>query len=192
MGVGSDKRFKLRAAAAAWALAAAAAAAALGPNAHAAAATPALELKMQAICPDIKPEKEIPGKFTCDGLNVNPTIRVIAPPADAKSLVVIVEDPDAPTGIFTHWVLFDVPVLTQIDEAAAPGRQALNDFGRPQYNGPCPPPGKPHRYYFKVYALDAYLDLPEGALRAQVEEAMKGHVLAQAQVIALFGRSQRR
>jgi Raf kinase inhibitor-like YbhB/YbcL family protein len=117
-------------------------------------------------------------------------------PAGTQSLVLIVDDPDAPAGTWVHWVLYDLPPNAhRLDEALPPagdveggGRQGTNDFGKSGYGGPCPPPGKPHRYFFKLYALDSRLNLKAGATKLDVEQAMKGHVLAKAEVMGRYRR----
>jgi|SRR5579883_118210 Raf kinase inhibitor-like YbhB/YbcL family protein len=136
---------------------------------------------------------EIPKKFTCDGEDVSPQLSISSVPAAAKSLALIMEDPDAPGGTFTHWVLFNLPVQTRdLAEGANPGgaKQGKNDFQKNGYGGPCPPPGNPHHYIFHIYALDSGLDLPEGATREQVESALDGHVLAEGTLTGLYARRQ--
>lgn len=138
----------------------------------------------------------IPAEYTCDGKNVSPELSWDPIPAGAKSIALIMDDPDAPRGTFVHWVLYDIPANTQKlpkgvpkNETLADGsRQGMTDFGRPGYGGPCPPPGKPHRYYFKIYALDTKLNLPSGATKADVERAMKGRILAQGELMGKYGR----
>lgn len=144
-----------------------------------------------------KPGDMIPAKFTCDGSDVSPDLRWNDPPKDTKSFALICDDPDAPIGTFTHWVLYglvhdasELPEgLSKDPEVGYPQcKQGKNDFGRIGYGGPCPPRGSKHRYYFKLYALDAVLSLPSGATRSQLEHAMKGHALAQAEVMGLYQR----
>ena len=143
--------------------------------------------------PAFKEGETIPTIHTCEGQDRSPELRWSDAPANARSFVLIVDDPDAPGGTFTHWVLFDIPAATrQLAEAeTAIGAAGRGDFGRAGYGGPCPPRGGgSHRYFFKVYALDvASLNLKQGAARRDVETAMKGHILAQAQ---LMGRYERR
>lgn len=119
----------------------------------------------------------IPRKYTCEGDDVNPPLDIGGIPEEAKSLALIVEDPDAPMGTWVHWLVWNIPVIHCIRENEIPGDQGLNDFGRNTYGGPCPPSGT-HRYLFKIYALDDLLDLPEGSLRRDIEEAMSDHILA--------------
>jgi Raf kinase inhibitor-like YbhB/YbcL family protein len=129
----------------------------------------------------------IPIKYTCDGDNVNPPLTIEGVPPETKSLVLIVDDPDAPGGTWDHWVVWDIPPITEILENSVPGTQGMNDSKRQRYSGPCPPPGT-HRYFFKVYALDTTLGLDTSSTKTDVEEAMKGHILAQGQLIGLYSR----
>jgi len=131
----------------------------------------------------------IPSKFTCDGSDASPPLQIADVPLDAKSLALIVDDPDAPSGLFTHWMVWNIlPQTGAIGEGSTPkGVQGANDFGKSGYGGPCPPSGT-HRYYFKIFALDRKLDLPFGAKRGQLDAAMKGHVLAQGELMGLYSR----
>ncbi len=138
----------------------------------------------------------VPAEYTCDGRNVSPELSWGTVPSGAKSIALIMDDPDAPRGTFVHWVLYNIPADTGKLAGGVPrtetlgdgSSQGMTDFGRPGYGGPCPPPGKPHRYYFKIYALDTKLNLPPGATKADVERAMKGHVLAQGELMGKYGR----
>jgi Raf kinase inhibitor-like YbhB/YbcL family protein len=138
----------------------------------------------------------IPKKFTCDGPDVSPKLSWNDPPAKTESFALIMDDPDAPAGTWVHWVLYDVPAdakelpegVPKQEQLASGARQGRNDFGRIGYGGPCPPPGKPHRYFLKLYALDTKLNLKSGATKADLERAMKGHILAQADRIGRYGR----
>ena len=134
---------------------------------------------------------EIPSKFTCDGADTSPPLQIADIPSEAKSLALIVDDPDAPSGLFTHWLVWNIPPQTSsVREGSAPkGVQGTNDFGKSGYGGPCPPSGT-HRYYFKVFALDRELDLPFGAKRGQLDAAMKGHVVAQGDLIGRYSRQK--
>jgi Raf kinase inhibitor-like YbhB/YbcL family protein len=134
----------------------------------------------------------IPVKHTCDGPDVSPPLAWRGAPAAAKSFALVSDDPDAPGKTWVHWVLYNVPpTVSQLAEGdSGGGVQGLNDFRRTGYGGPCPPPGKPHRYFFKLYSLDAPLALTAGATKADVERAMQGHVLAQAQLIGTYGRQR--
>ena len=134
----------------------------------------------------------IPSKFTCDGADVNPALRFEGAPAEAKSLGLIVDDPDAPVGLFTHWLIWNIdPKTTEIAENSAPAKavQGTNDFPKTGYGGPCPPSGT-HRYYFKIFALDQMLDLKAGAKRAEVDAAMRGHVIGQGELMGRYSRKK--
>lgn len=133
----------------------------------------------------------IPSKFTCDGSDTSPPLQIIDVPAEAKSLVLIADDPDAPGGLFTHWLVWNIPPRTSsIAEGSAPkGVQGANDFGKSGYRGPCPPPGT-HRYSFKIFALDRELELHAGAKRSQVDAAMQGHVIAQGELVGRYARKK--
>jgi Raf kinase inhibitor-like YbhB/YbcL family protein len=134
---------------------------------------------------------DIPRRHTCDGETRSPRLTWRDPPTGARSFALIVDDPDAPSGTFTHWVLFNVPGgSTELPEGATVGRSGRNDFGKNGYGGPCPPEGHgPHRYFFKLSALDVEaLKLADGASRAQLEAAMQGHVLGTAQLVGRYER----
>ena len=139
---------------------------------------------------------DIPKKFTCDGADVSPELSWTEPPPGTQSFALIADDPDAPSGTWTHWVLFDLAPATnilaesvnKIDELPGGERQGRNDFRKIGYNGPCPPPGKPHRYFYKLYALNGKLDLKPGASRQEVEQAMQGLVLGQAEWMGKYRR----
>lgn len=131
---------------------------------------------------------DIPVKFTCNGANVSPELQINGVGNEAKSLVLIVDDPDAPRGLFTHWLAWNIdPKTTRIAENSAPAGavQGTNDFGKRGYGGPCPPSGT-HRYLFKIFALDAKLDLKAVARRAELDAAMHGHVLAQGELMGRY------
>jgi Raf kinase inhibitor-like YbhB/YbcL family protein len=133
----------------------------------------------------------IPREYTCDGEDVNPPLEIGAIPLEAKSLALIFEDPDAPSGTWLHWLVWNIPIIQHIHENEIPGEQGMNDFNRNDYGGPCPPSGT-HRYIFKVYALDDLIDLPEGSTRNQVEDAMRGHILAYGELTGVYKRSSGR
>jgi Raf kinase inhibitor-like YbhB/YbcL family protein len=118
----------------------------------------------------------IPSRYTCDGKNFNPPINIDNYPEQARSLVVIVDDPDGLNGNFCHWVVWDLPITDRVEEGEHRGIPGRNDFGYFKYNGPCPPVGT-HRYYFKVYALDCVLDIPASSGKSDLEKAMKNHVV---------------
>jgi Raf kinase inhibitor-like YbhB/YbcL family protein len=132
----------------------------------------------------------IPDRYTCKGENVSPRIDIKGIPDNAKSLAIIVDDPDAPLKIWVHWIAWNITPISTIPEAEVPqgSVEGVNDGGMHQYNGPCPPPGSIHRYFFKVYALDTMLDIGEDSEKADLEKAMKGHVLAQATLVGTYSR----
>jgi Raf kinase inhibitor-like YbhB/YbcL family protein len=138
----------------------------------------------------------IPRKFTCDGDDISPALAWSGAPVGTESLCLIMDDPDAPAGTWVHWVLYDLPgTVTNLAEnvpkereLASGARQGRNSFGRIGYGGPCPPPGPPHRYFIRLYALDARTNLMPGATRAEVDRATKGHILAQAELMGRYKR----
>ena len=134
----------------------------------------------------------IPSKFTCDAGDSSPPLRIAEIPSGAKTLALVVDDPDAPSGLFTHWIVWNIsPQTNAIAEGSAPqGVQGTNDFGKSGYGGPCPPSGT-HRYYFKIFALDRELNLPSATKRNQLDAAMKGHVVAQGELIGRYARQKR-
>lgn len=140
--------------------------------------------------------KDIPLKYTCTGADVSPKLSWSEPPAGTRSLVLILEDPDAPGGTWYHWLLWNIPGHAGgiWEHVAATGElsggmvQGRNSFGKMGYNGPCPPHGQTHRYFFHLYALDKVLSLPVGATQEQLEHAMHGHVKGEAEWMGLFGR----
>ncbi len=166
------------------------------PRAAAAFSAAKQERAMQVNSKTISSGGQFPKWNTCDGADKSPDVSWSAPPAGSKSLALILDDPDAPSGTFTHWILFNIPPsLTALPQALdnAPqlesGRQGRNDFGNVGYGGPCPPPGKPHRYFFRLYALDTALELKPGQpRRAEIERAMQGHILAEGELMARYGR----
>jgi Raf kinase inhibitor-like YbhB/YbcL family protein len=132
----------------------------------------------------------IPATYTCDGDDIAPPLTIEGVPEKARSLALIVDDPDAPAGTWVHWVVWNMePKTVEITEGSVPpgAQQGMNDFRTREYGGPCPPSGT-HRYFFKLYALDSLLNLEKGATKAALEHAMKGHILAQAQIIGLYRR----
>jgi len=133
----------------------------------------------------------IPSKYTCDGENVSPPLAIADVPEQAKSLVLIMDDPDAPVGVWDHWVAYNIPPGTSlIDEGQTPhGIMGKNTRGNLAYGGPCPP-DREHRYFFKLYALDSMLDIAEGATKAEVEKAMEGHVIEQTELMGRYDRSR--
>jgi len=136
-----------------------------------------------------KENEFIPPRFTCDGKNVNPPLNIDHIPKTAKSLAIIVDDPDAPGGTWVHWVVWNVPVTHHIKEGQVAGAQGMNDFSYHTYKGPCPPSGT-HRYFFKVYALDSQLELPVSSNKYDLEKAMSGRILGFGELIGLYKRGQ--
>jgi Raf kinase inhibitor-like YbhB/YbcL family protein len=131
--------------------------------------------------------ERIPVKYTCDGADVNPPVTIDGVPEEAKTLVLIVDDPDA-MGTFTHWVVWNIPATTRrIEENTTPGKEGISSYGKHSYGGPRPPTGT-HRYFFKVYALDTELDLKLSSTKRDVAKAMEGHVLAEGELLGLYSR----
>ena len=152
----------------------------------------ALVLKSTAFAPGA----EIPKKHSCEAADVSPALEWSGSPARTVSFALIMDDPDAPAGTWVHWVLWNLPASAHgLPEAAAKQdqladgmRQGRNSFRKIGYNGPCPPPGNPHRYFFRLYALDEKLELAPGANSADLQQAMKGHVLMQAEYMGAYRR----
>ena len=146
--------------------------------------------------PDFAPGSTIPQKFTCVGADISPALDWSAPPANTQSFALIADDPDAPVGTWVHWVLYNLPAsahslpqnLPKTEKSADGTLQGRNDFGKIGYGGPCPPPGKSHRYFFKFYALDAHVTLKPGASKKDLERAMQSHILAHAETMGRFSR----
>ncbi len=138
----------------------------------------------------------VPDRYTCAGQDVSPPLAWSGAPTGAKSFALIADDPDAPTGTWVHWVIFNLPpTAAALGEDTPPSpelpdgsKQGVNDFGNSGYGGPCPPPGKPHRYFFNIYALDATLDLKPGATKKELLKAMEGHILAEGRLIGTYQR----
>lgn len=140
----------------------------------------------------------IPSDHTCDGADLSPQLQWQSAPAGTKSVAIVVDDPDAPAD-FTHWLVYNIaPGVRDLPQSASThaashqgAAEGTNDFGSDGYEGPCPPPGRPHHYVFRVYALDRLLDLPPGATRKQLDAAMSGHILAQGQIVGTYQRMGR-
>lgn len=137
----------------------------------------------------------IPKRYTCDAADVSPALSWADAPDRTQSLALIADDPDAPAGTWTHWIIWNIPPGNALPEGTPKtdtlndgSRQGKNDFKRIGYGGPCPPPGKAHRYFFRLYALNAKLDLKPGSTRDDLERAMKGRVLGQAELVGKYGR----
>jgi len=134
---------------------------------------------------------KIPTKYTCDGVNVSPPLKWDGVPGGTKSLALLVEDPDAPGGVFTHWIVYGIsPDVREIKEGetALGAVEGSNDFGKTGYAGPCPPPGKPHRYVFKLLALDSLPQIDDKPTRERFNEAIKGHVIAEARLTGIYSK----
>ena len=152
---------------------------------------------LELVSGDFRHGERIPERFTCDGEDVSPALAWHGVPVETRSFALICDDPDAPRGTWVHWLLYNLPAEAAELGAGVPGlpelpsraRQGINDGGDVGYGGPCPPAGKPHRYFFRLHALDTSLNLPPGVNRADLEQAMAGHVLA---VGTLMGTYERR
>jgi len=144
--------------------------------------------QMKITSPAFENEASIPAKYTCQGENVNPELNIGEIPDGTRSLILIVDDPDAPMGTWVHWLVWNIDVISKIAENSVPkgGIQGLNDFKKNEYGGPCPPEGEEHRYFFKIYALDTELNLDESTKKKDVEEAMEGHILDKAELVGMF------
>lgn len=141
---------------------------------------------MHISSPAFTHNQSIPPRYTCQGEDVNPPLAIAGVPAAARSLVLIMDDPDAPGKTWDHWIVYKIPVnTTAIAENIVPGIQGTNSWGRQDYGGPCPPSGT-HRYFFKLYALDTGLDLLAGLSKKKVEEAMQGHIVSSAELVGLY------
>lgn len=143
---------------------------------------------IQITSPAFKNNETIPKKYTCQGEDINPPLEISGIPDGAKSLALIVDDPDAPGKTWVHWVVYDIPVTSQIAEDSVPGKQGHNDFMRNDWGGPCPPSGT-HRYFFKIYALDTALNLKDGVTKKEIEKAIQSHILDQAELIGLYKKN---
>ena len=151
---------------------------------------------MEIKSPAFQSGKTIPTKYTCDAEDASPELKWSGTPKDTKSFALISDDPDAPMGTWVHWVIYDLlPTLTGLPEGVPKteklqngAKQGITDFKRVGYGGPCPPPGKPHRYYFKLYALDSMLNLPPNLIKSDLLRAMRSHILAEAELIGTYKR----
>ncbi|MEO8086020.1 MAG: YbhB/YbcL family Raf kinase inhibitor-like protein [Bacteroidota bacterium] len=141
--------------------------------------------------PDFQEGKMIPEKFTCEGANISPALTITNIPKEAVSMVLIMDDPDAPNGGFDHWVVFNIEPGGNILENSVPGIPGVNGRGESNYTGPCPPTGE-HHYHFKVYALDMMLNLKSGVSKKSVLDNIAGHVIASGEIIGLYSKKQYR
>ena len=145
---------------------------------------------MKLTSPAFQHQQRIPAKYTCDGQDISPPLQIADAPPAAQSLVLIMDDPDAPRGTWVHWTVWNMePKTSEIAENSGPpgAAQGMTDFRRPGYGGPCPPSGT-HRYFFKLYALDTKLNLPAKTDKSALEKAMEGHILARAELVGLYSR----
>lgn len=153
-------------------------------------------MTLQLKSSDFSAGSTIPKQFTCEGADLSPALEWNDPPPNTQSFALIADDPDAPVGTWVHWVLYDLPPnlralpqnFPKTEQSPDGWRHGRNDFKKIGYNGPCPPPGKPHRYFFKLYALDTKLNLKSGASKKDVERAMQGHILAQGEYMGRYSR----
>lgn len=145
------------------------------------------ELKISS--PAFNNEGEIPSKYTCDGEGINPALHIENIPEGAKTLALIVEDPDAPNGVFDHWIVWNIDPVTTIEEHSNPGTSGDNSAGKSGYHPPCPPSGS-HRYYFYVFALNAQIDLLAGAGKKELQAAMEGHIMAKGTFMGRYERKK--
>ena len=150
-----------------------------------------LTTSMHLSSPAFSHNQSIPQKYTCDGENINPPLEIRDIPENSQSLVLIVDDPDAPRGTWVHWTIWNIsPHIKEIKEGVRPdGVEGLTSFGKPGYGGPCPPIGT-HRYFFKIFALDTTLDFPDNTSATKIEDAMTGHILDTTELIGLYNRSK--
>jgi len=149
--------------------------------------------KMSLSSSAFKDGQPIPVDYTCDGKNISPPLSWTGAPGETKSLLLIVDDPDAPSGVWTHWIVWNLSTDTSalpedFTKSPSSATQGNNDFKKLGYGGPCPPTGKAHRYYFRIYALDTALDVPAGATRKQIDAAMAKHVLSMGQLMGTYQR----
>lgn len=145
------------------------------------------ELKITSLV--FKNEGEIPVKYSCDGEGINPALHIENIPEDAKSLALIVEDPDAPKGVFDHWIVWNIEPVQTIKENSNPGTSGDNSAGKSGFHPPCPPSGT-HRYFFHVFALDGFLDLLAGSDKKALQAAMDGHIIAKGTIMGKYGKHQ--
>ena len=151
-------------------------------------------MKLQLTTTAFSPGQPIPSRHAYDHDDLSPALQWSGIPAAAKSLALICDDPDAPRGTWVHWVLYDLPATTaglsegvpKSSELANGAKQGINDYKKIGYGGPCPPPGKPHRYFFKLYALDTKLDLKPGLAKKEVLQAMKAHIIAEGELMGTY------
>ncbi len=152
------------------------------------------EKKLTISSPAFENNQSIPAKYTCDGTNVNPPLKIGNVPPESKSLALILDDPDAPGGTYVHWILWNInPGVGEIKEKSVPegAVQGKNDFKKNSYGGPCPP-SRAHRYLFKIYALDSQLKLDPKSTKVDLETAMEGHILARGELVGVYKRIKKK
>lgn len=155
-------------------------------------------MAMDLQSPDFENGQPLKATFTCDGDDMSPELLWLNPPENTESFALIMDDPDAPAGVWTHWVVYDIPASANTFAAGMPrtqaiengAKQGINDFGKIGYNGPCPPPGPEHHYSFRLYALDAVLNLPPGKSKRELEEVMQDHIIVYTELIGTYGRDR--
>src|SRR3569833_1272506 len=156
-------------------------------------APPITQKKMALSSSAFKDGQPIPADYTCDGKNISPELSWSGAPGNTQSFLLIVDDPDAPSGVWTHWILFNLPsdtsnLVEDFVKSPSTAKQGTNDFKKSGYGGPCPPSSKAHRYFFRIFALDTTLNLSPGATRKEVDAAMAKHVLAMGQLMGTYQR----
>ena len=155
--------------------------------------------RLELVSGDFRHGERIPERFTCDGEDLSPGLTWHGVPVETRSFALVCDDPDAPRGTWVHWLLYNLTAeaaelgqgMPKVPELPSKARQGINDSGDVGYGGPCPPPGKPHRYFFRLHALDTSLNLPPGISRAELEQAMAGHVLAVGTLMGSYERHSR-
>lgn len=144
---------------------------------------------LEVSSPAFSYNQAIPRKYTCDGEDLSPPLNFQNIPTNTKTIAIIMDDPDAPSGTFDHWIAWNIPPsMLSLPEGAKVPKQGTNHFGKVSYKGPCPPKGKPHHYHIKIYALSVALDLPDGASKEELEQAMQGKILSQGKLIGTYQR----
>lgn len=150
------------------------------------------EQVMTITTPAFENNQDIPAQYTCAGADINPPLTIKDIPLKTQSLALYIHDPDASVGEWSHWVVYNIKPETQnIAENSIPGTELFNDFGKYHYGGPCPPTGKPHHYWFEVYALDRKLEIIEGGTIKDLQQAMKGHILAKSTLVGMYTKHSR-
>ncbi|MFD2512278.1 YbhB/YbcL family Raf kinase inhibitor-like protein [Pontibacter locisalis] len=144
-------------------------------------------IRIQLSSPAFENGEKIPEEFTCDGENQSPPLQIAELPVGTQSLVLIMEDPDAPAGTWTHWLMWNIPPTNEIEKGSSPGVQGKNDFGDQGYKGPCTSLGT-HRYYIRVYAIDINIDLPAGSTKAALLNSMSYHILGSGELMGFYSR----